>query len=131
MTCAAPTTPYRYTPLRALRQPPPAQHHCHSTPPHPPALHFGPHDIRKAKQERFSPGTRPGCKRVITTRPTPPTITTTTRDSSSSSSNRNSQCTGRMRQQEGGIADKDMSLEGFIKSPSESDALLQSCSANH
>ncbi|KAK4323134.1 hypothetical protein Pmani_006136 [Petrolisthes manimaculis] len=31
----------------------------------------------------------------------------------------------------GGVSDKDMSLEGFIKSPSESDALLQSCSANH
>ncbi|XP_050728259.1 uncharacterized protein LOC127004508 isoform X2 [Eriocheir sinensis] len=31
-------------------------------------------------------------------------------------------------QQPGGIIDKEASLEGFVKSPSESDALLQSCS---
>ena len=33
--------------------------------------------------------------------------------------------------QAGGIIDKEMALEGFVKSPSESDALLQSCSSHH
>lgn len=34
-------------------------------------------------------------------------------------------------QQAGSIIDKEVALEGFIKSPSESDALLQSCSSQH